>query len=165
MDKYIGEIIRMNGVVVKRGENEITFFENKKDAGSWLLHYYGVRLNDAKNVGLTIESIEDRSPKSGDLVQYKSHEGMLDFRWNMCRVYFNAGPFRIDNFVDISGGPAQKIDESNLVFIGIRSRRFWRWHDDYAGANQGGNYYMNVPVWEYSLPLTVEGLLQKGNHA
>jgi hypothetical protein len=162
-------VIAQHGVVVMRGDEEIEFFPEEKAAGSWIQHVYGMRPWDASKQGICIKKISDRGPRAGDAVTYKgggrcdyllnpeypsqpkreSRLGILDHTYGQesFGITFSASAFRDGRFLSCSGGPIPSTQADHLTFIGLRQTRFWRWHDGFAGAGKGGDYYINVPHW------------------
>lgn len=143
-------------VVVKNNGKEVMFFWDKKDAGAWICHVYGSPAHKLKNI--TIESIKNRGPRPGDVVHYDGSghykcgngEGVLEYSGGGLLVLFNASAFRQHESVSCSGGPGTWLEENELQFKGLELRNFWRWHDGFAGASQGGSYQMMVPVWTWN---------------
>jgi hypothetical protein len=75
--------------------------------------------------------------------------GILDHTYgrDSFGITFHASPFREGSYVSCSGGPIPKTSADHLTFLGLKRTRFWRWHDGFAGASQGGDYHIHVPHW------------------
>jgi hypothetical protein len=162
MYEYENQVILNQGRVVKRGETELQFFSDEKNACAWILHTFGLTyFNEAKDLGLTLESFRNRGPKYGDIVTYsgkdefytddkgKGRTGILEGIYGAGKfgICFGASAYREGNSVSCSGGPIPHINPATLVFAGLKDVPYWRWHKGYSGGGQGGTYYMTVPHW------------------
>jgi hypothetical protein len=159
---YEAEILLDQGVVVTRDGHEVEFFANKKNAGAWIQHVYGLKPFDAKEKGIVIARLAGRGPKAGDLVTYRGGgkydyrvkdkaelQGILDHSYgaDILSVCFDANTYRGEGVVSTSGGPVPPVSLDKLVFLGLHPTWFWRWSQGYAGAHQGGYFTINVPHW------------------
>lgn len=171
-DTFEAHVAAQHGVVVMRGVVEVEFFHEKKAAGSWIQHVYGLRPWDAqKQAGIVIKSIRDRGPRAGDTITYRGGGrydyllkgdtynpdktercGILDHSYghDSFGITFSASAFRTDNSISCSGGPVPCIQAESLTFLGFKVTRFWRWHEGFQGGGQGGDYTINVPHWLWS---------------
>jgi len=63
-----------------------------------------------------------------------------------------ASVFLFDNgHVSISGGPFASVNRTKLDWNSrLKNVRFWNWGDNSAGADQGVDYFIVRPVWEFS---------------
>ena len=149
--------------VVTRDGNEIEFCENYKNAGAWVMHVYGKTPHEARKIGVEIHKIEDRGPKPGDVVIYdgsgpsKTYQeennqggiGVLEMSAGSLMVMFSPSAWREEGHLSISGGPGIWLSPRNLVYNGLYRQKFWRWHAGFAGAGEGGDYWMTVPMWRW----------------
>lgn len=154
-----------SGRVVMRGNIEVEYFANEKDAKSYVLHVYGKEL--AKSLPIEIKPIKNRGPKPGDAICYRGGGSQVDY---LLKAYesrparteifgvlqngadnamccFDASAYREDGRVSCSGGPLPFIELSDLTFMGFKQTLFWRFSNGYPEAHTGGYYYLNVPLW------------------
>lgn len=166
-EDYRVTILKMNGGIVLRGDTEVEFFYDRKDAAAWLQHVYGISYWEAKEKGIVVKSFHGRGPKAGDAITYRGggkwdyllngdnhkpdkteRNGILDHSYgrDSFGITFGASANREEASVSCSGGPVPWIKAESLTLIGLKQTMFWRWGTT-SGAGQGGNYYINVPHW------------------
>ena len=150
------------GRVVTRNGLEIEFFPGEKEAGAFVQHIYGVRPWDAKQLGILIEPIDKREPKPGDAFVCNNYYacqkegdklidtfGILETIGGDLVAGFNVSAFRSEGYVSCSGGPLPFVEKADLVLIGLKRTRFWRWGEGWPEAHAGGDYYITVPLWRW----------------
>lgn len=165
--------VRDNAKVILRNGQEIQFCADLKNAGAFCLHTYGLRMTDAKSVGIEVKGIANRKPQPGDAfvycgpnycqrdpdheLKFKQEYGILNMTCGSLSGCFHPSAYREGSHVSCSGGPLPWMPVDSLTFVGLREMRFWRWHDDSAGASQGGDYWMTVPLWRWNGISKIEG--------
>lgn len=159
---YENDVLRQEGLILKRGDNEVQCFANKKDAGAYLQHFYGVRFREVEKVGLHFQHFGDRGPKTGDgfvtnnyyACDKKDGEkidtyGVIgSIAGHLCAC-FKPRTFRKQAFCDPSGGPLPWVDLEHMVLYGLREVYYWTWWDGSGGANQGGHFSAIMPLWRW----------------
>jgi len=136
---------------VKKDDREIEWFPCVKDAEAWSRHVFG---DDRKGV-----SIGKRpTPRPGDAVDGPDGEGVLCHVLGSLAVCYQPSTFREDTTVSCSGGPLPWVDSGSLKPAGLRRIKCWRWSAGLAGAGQGGEYWVTVPLWKW------EGSVKKAVH-
>lgn len=170
-EDYRVTILGLHGGIVTRDDIEVEFFYDRKDAGAWLQHVYGLSYWDAKNKGIVVKSFHGRGPKAGDAITYRGGgkwdyllkgdnynpdktecHGILDHSYGQHNfgICFGASPNREGASVSCSGGPIPCVEAGSLTLVGLKETTFWRWSKGFAGGNQGGNYRLNVPHWVWN---------------
>lgn len=157
---------------------EVQWFHNAKDAGAWVQHTYGpiaarlhgdaeallptgrskLYLSDVCDLcHIQINHIGDRPPAVGDAVVYDGSGdfysagwGVLDTICGDLAATLSPSAYREAGHVSCSGGPCPFIKPEDLTLVGLHDQRFWRWHRGHAGASEGGDYYMCVPLWQWN---------------
>lgn len=147
------------GVEVSIRGKRLECFHERKAAGAWILHVYGVRMSsqEAKDLGIEVKPLKTREPQPGDALIYDGSgdfyhagRGVLEMLCGSLAVCFSASAFRDDRSVSCSGGPVPWVNPEDLEFAGLYQQTFWRWHDGSAGASQGGSYQITVPLWRWN---------------